>query len=759
MSNQVGIPEGSLVLLSGLPGAGKSFLKSTAQGFVDLDSAWLSMDALRVQLLGERLDYNAEADCIYCDVPQSANATVYGLLKEMVEARLSHGRTCILDATWPTDGDRKVWAELAQRLGVPFKVLILDTPLQECLRANRARVHQVPERVIRNLAEGGGSGGSLAYSSRYPHQLISRDDVLVCQRPLLQGLQWDVVGDVHGLTNELLSLLQKVGWKFENNRLRHPDGRKLLFLGDLVDRGYDSLGLLRIVRNAVQDGVAVCLAGNHEEKLLRFWDTAKKEGIPSWSSYSNALTGMQLLASKDGPELVEFLRKRPAYQLLETADGFKFGFVHANLKLFYPGVTSRAEMLHGHSGRNRKHDTDAEYQERFDRGLNRYTLIRGHIPQTSKQQNIYSLERQGFQQGALVLLQMDRMVSRLRNGDTFREAFEQSAVTQACDYDFATVSKRWECAKALEALTASKSVYRQMDSSQLLRVYKYSKKTFWENGWSESPWLMKARGIVLDAAGTIVSHPFDKVFNFRENGAGDELPDDTPLVASLKLNGHLGIISAHPHQPGKLLVHTQGSFEGDHVRYIHDYLPAPMMGRICKYLSRNDVTLMFEVLHPEDPHIIEASEQDYGLWLIGVRGKKLNDQPWTEELVDEAASEMGLRRPSWVRTTKAKLLAQCRSEGGIAKVEGWMARADTPEQPFVFKLKTPYYLTTKFLGRLSAGRIKHMYANKEQFKQTVDEEFYGLVDMLVSRYDKEQFLGVPDTQKVQAVRQLIDEAY
>ena len=50
---------------------------------------------------------------------------------------------------------------------------------------------------------------------------------------------------------------------------RHPEGRKAVFLGDLVDRGPRILDTLRLVRNMVAAGSALCVPGNHDMKLLR----------------------------------------------------------------------------------------------------------------------------------------------------------------------------------------------------------------------------------------------------------------------------------------------------------------------------------------------------------------------------------------------------------------------------------------------------------------------------------------------------------
>lgn len=764
------IPSGSLVVLSGLPGAGKSSLKATAKNFRDLDQAWLSMDDLRLQLLGSYVDLDDEGRT-FDEVPQSANTEVFDILRTMVNARLFHGRTCILDGTWLTDADRKTWADLAAKHGANFLVLIMDTPVEACVADNSQRSKRVPEFRIREMHEPPKpqplvtpsgkvveqtAAQGFMRTSEYPHVVLNRGDRLVHQLPDLGHEQWDIVGDVHGLTQEFVALLQKAGWNVSEGRISHPQGRKLLLLGDIVDRGYDSLGLIRLIRRAVRDGVAECLQGNHEDKVIRFYDQAVREGIDRWTSYANAETGMQLVLAEDGAELVAFLRSLPTFKVLRTQDGRNFAFVHGDMKRFDAELTAASDMVYGQSGYRRGVDSDAQYEERYQKGLNTWTLFRGHIPQTSPQEHIFSLERHPFQKGELVLLRLDDMLQAIRAGASQQEAFSANLVTHSCDYDFEAVSRKWDLMKGVEALVTNKMATRQLDDTKMLRVYKYSKQTFWDNRWGESPWLLKARGIVLDAGGRIVSHPFDKCFNYLENGTGQNIADDTPIVAVLKLNGFLGICSAHPLKKGELLVHTQGGFGGEFVEYIREYLHQPRTrGMVGRFLSKNDVTLMFEVLHPSDPHIIEYPESMMGLHLLGVRGKNEYDQPWAEEQVDAAALEMGLPRPQWERTTFGKLRSRIKNDRG----EGYMVREDTPEQMHLLKWKSPYYLTTKFLGRLSSKRIAHLYGNPTDFKKTVDEEFFVLVDTITQAIDRDSFLAMSNEERVGFVRELIDKLF
>jgi len=85
---------------------------------------------------------------------------------------------------------------------------------------------------------------------------------------------FDLIGDVHGCASELRTLLIRLGWQIRYDEglavgATHPEDRTAVFVGDLVDRGPDTPGVLRLVMGMVADGTALCVCGNHESKLVR----------------------------------------------------------------------------------------------------------------------------------------------------------------------------------------------------------------------------------------------------------------------------------------------------------------------------------------------------------------------------------------------------------------------------------------------------------------------------------------------------------
>jgi hypothetical protein len=116
----------------------------------------------------------------------------------------------------------------------------------------------------------------------------------------------DVVGDVHGEIDALEDLLTQLGYDADGE---HPDGRRLIFLGDLVDRGPDSPGVLRRVKALVEAGHAQCILGNHELSILR--NDAKRDNS-WWTAPEKNTEHPQARATQaDKDELMPFIRSLP----------------------------------------------------------------------------------------------------------------------------------------------------------------------------------------------------------------------------------------------------------------------------------------------------------------------------------------------------------------------------------------------------------------------------------------------------------------
>jgi hypothetical protein len=80
---------------------------------------------------------------------------------------------------------------------------------------------------------------------------------------------YDLIGDIHGHADELIQLLEKLGYKEVGDMYAHPE-RKVIFLGDFIDRGPQIRKVLEIVKRMVDEGKALAVMGNHELNALAY---------------------------------------------------------------------------------------------------------------------------------------------------------------------------------------------------------------------------------------------------------------------------------------------------------------------------------------------------------------------------------------------------------------------------------------------------------------------------------------------------------
>ena len=142
-------------------------------------------------------------------------------------------------------------------------------------------------------------------------------------QPLLDG-PLDIVGDVHGEIDALRALMHHLGYSDDGS---HPDRRRLVFVGDLTDRGPDSPSVVELVQSLVKSGRAQCVLGNHDLNILlgdRKHDNHWFFGEPSSLDGSDEPTLAILADDNIRQEVLEFFRSLP---LVLERDGLRV--VHA----------------------------------------------------------------------------------------------------------------------------------------------------------------------------------------------------------------------------------------------------------------------------------------------------------------------------------------------------------------------------------------------------------------------------------------------
>ena len=261
------IPDFSLVVLVGATGSGKSTF--AAKHF--LPTEIISSDRCRALVADDEMD-------------QSATSDAFALVHTIAAKRLARRRLAVIDATSVRPEDRKQLIDLARRYHALPTAIVFDLPEKLCLARNQSRDdRRIPDRVVHDHVRllRKSLRGLDREGFRGVHVLRSEDDVVaatVSREPLWCDRRgdhgpFDIIGDVHGCRAELDLLLDRLGYRereTEHGPVRsHAEGRRAVFVGDLVDRGPDSPGVLRLVMNMVEAGTALAVPGNHDLKLVK----------------------------------------------------------------------------------------------------------------------------------------------------------------------------------------------------------------------------------------------------------------------------------------------------------------------------------------------------------------------------------------------------------------------------------------------------------------------------------------------------------
>jgi protein phosphatase len=322
------IPDFSLVVLIGSTGSGKSTF--AAKHF--LPTEVISSDRCRALVSDDETN-------------QSVTADAFDLVREIAGKRLKRRKLAVVDATNVRPADRKAWIELARQWHALPVAVVFDLGVDVCIERNKTRPDrafggQVIQRMVSEVRRG--LGGLQREGFRQVWKLTSVEGTegsIVTRQPLWTDKRndagpFDIIGDVHGCADELQALLTKLGYRIEwsddrGDRLVTvipPDSRKVVFVGDLVDRGPNTPDVLRIAMSMTAAGAAYAVQGNHDRKFER-WLAGRKVVIAHGLQQTiDQLEGQDRCFREALPKFLDGLRSHV------WLDGGRLAVAHAGLK-------------------------------------------------------------------------------------------------------------------------------------------------------------------------------------------------------------------------------------------------------------------------------------------------------------------------------------------------------------------------------------------------------------------------------------------
>src|SRR5438128_1818596 len=334
---------------------------------------------------------------------QIVTKDAFEVLHFIAAKRLALGKLTVIDATNVQPESRQPLVTLARRYHCLPVAIVLNLPEKVCQERNRLRdernfgahvVRQQRSQLRRSLRGLGKEGFRHVFVLESPEE-VEADTIE--RVPLYNDKRnehgpFDIIGDVHGCCDELEQLLRQLGYELRavapgepalgsGPFYEHRLGRKALFVGDLVDRGPRILDTVRLVRNMVAYGTALCVPGNHDMKLMR---KLRGKDVQIAHGLANSLAEIDGLPNEAREtfckDLAEFLDGLVSHYVLD--DG-KLVVAHAGMKEEMQGRGSgkvRDFALYGETtgetdefGLPVRYNWAAEYRGRA-------TVVYGHTP-------------------------------------------------------------------------------------------------------------------------------------------------------------------------------------------------------------------------------------------------------------------------------------------------------------------------------------------------------------------------------------------
>ena len=666
-----------LLLMRGVPGCGKSsFIK-----LWNLEPYTICPDEIRLMFQSPVLDPKTGRKSI----SQKNDKKVWNLVYELVESRMERGEFIVIDAM---NIDISSWKKLSDKYRYRIWYQKFGARLEECIYRNNLREEykQVPEEVIRNAYKRIQETPVPSYAKEASVELLYG-----AIKPLNVD-QYEniyVFGDIHGCFDPL-----------DNFFKEHPYSQKNLyvFTGDYVDRGYQNRETLEFLINFTNASNVMFLEGNHFWE--RYWANDEIDKIRSKEFLVNTINQINGI---DKSKLREWCRRWIQMAYL-TYNENKYLITHAGMG-YFPSFNLRFvptyDMI---KGGKYEDDVDAWWEEKSEndviqihghRNLNKYPVDKfkrsfnlNSAVEFGEPLRIMEISKSGHK---FYHYENERCKGRLNPWERV-DYSDNVALSMA---NKANLSKDEQFVLELRKSTdiAEKTLANGISS------FNFKRDVFFSDRWDNLNKI--ARGLFIDKNCKIVARSYEKFFNFQEGDKNtvDFLRENLKFPVSLymKYNGFLGLLS-YDHNINDLHFFSKSTDEGDFAKWFKEIALAQFkrikaLDEITEYLRNNDVTMVFEVIDPEnDPHIVEYPNKR--VWLLDIIDNTIEFNKKSYDELCNIAHEFNLNVKNRefgignFSDLKYNLENSFPSINPESQFEGFVIE---DQNGYMFKYKMPYY--------------------------------------------------------------------
>ncbi len=352
------LPHSGIVLLVGPSNSGKTtMLSNLVEKGQILRSEIVSSDEFRILVSNvDFIDWRErpkdEVDSLY-DQYESISNEAFTMMDSMIEARCKLNKLTFVDATHLKEEERKKYISIARKHHVPIITVILNISQETLLERDEQRdnprgkrrikqQYQLFKREIRYIKK---EGYTAAYviGEKESVEFIRRSNQI--EIDINDGI--DIIGDIHGCYDEMIILLEKLGYiKNEAGLYIHPEGRIFVSLGDVMSRGPKSLKTMQFFLKHFEHNLTYMIDSNHGWKIARWLDGKNvtlghgdEKVAEEFKQYEEKFGAEKTAEVKR--KLKEFLVKAPSHYVFKKNGVPLLVCAHAGIKDKYIGKQSR----------------------------------------------------------------------------------------------------------------------------------------------------------------------------------------------------------------------------------------------------------------------------------------------------------------------------------------------------------------------------------------------------------------------------------
>jgi polynucleotide kinase-phosphatase len=353
------LPHAGIVLLVGPSNTGKTtLLNQLIQEEQILGSEVVSSDQFRVLVSDiEFISWNGrpkdESDALFNEYQQISGAA-FDAMDYVISKRCQLNKLTFIDATHLREDEHDKYLQMGKKYHIPVIAMVLNISETELLRRDSERPFSRGRNRIKQQYQH--FKNVLRFIKKKPYRrvyMLGEEELQVLninriENPLYidVGNGIDFIGDIHGCYDEFIEMLTQLGYQEnEEGYYIHPEGRKILSLGDVLSRGPKSIETLQFFQKHVSEGHAYMIDSNHGWKIARWLDG---KDVKMAHGDENVAAEFEEYERINGSEAAEKLKGQIKELLLEAKSHYivrKNGVnavvaVHAGIKDHYIGKQS-----------------------------------------------------------------------------------------------------------------------------------------------------------------------------------------------------------------------------------------------------------------------------------------------------------------------------------------------------------------------------------------------------------------------------------